>query len=149
MKDSKEDETTPGPIYNTQYINSINSLVDNTSSKTRGNFGLSRDETIDSRHSKPSPGPAKYYCDYSGHRVKLSVKKTAQEFSVPKNDRGLLVVVKKENSPNPQSYKNTNEISNKLILRNPGNPGLPKQERKIDFCKYSQVHQELVVKGLY
>jgi hypothetical protein len=31
LKDSKEDETTPGPIYNTQYINSVNNMVDNIS----------------------------------------------------------------------------------------------------------------------
>jgi hypothetical protein len=96
-----------------------------------------------------SPGPAKYYCDTIGRRVKLSNSKNPSEFTMPKNNRGLLDSRKKDDGPNPQSYANTNEITNKLILRNIGNVGLPKQERKVDFVKYSTIHKELVEKGLY
>lgn len=34
LKDSKEDQTTPGPKYETQYINSINSAIDHIPVKT-------------------------------------------------------------------------------------------------------------------
>ena len=119
--------------------------------KPLGQFSISRDATFDQRviKSSKSPGPAKYYSDFIGKRVKLSNTKNPSEFTMPKNNRGLLDKSKKDDRPHPQSYANTNEITNKLILRNMGNVGMPKQERKVDFVKYSTIHKELVEKGLY
>lgn len=145
LKDSKEDETTPGPKYEIQYLNSVTDGF-----KRRGKFGISRDESIESRatENKIMVSPAKYYADYIGQRIKLSHRRLPQQYSMPKGDRGLLSGSTSE-GPTPQSYSNTNVIAAKVTLLNRGSVGLPKQERKVDFCKYSSVHSELVEKGIY
>lgn len=150
----KQDFSTPGPVYETHYIRSICGNMDSQSEKKVGNFGISRNETIDSRlikakQTKFSVSPDKYYYDYTGKRVKLSQNKTPLEWSIPRKDRGLLNTTLKVDGPHPQYYANTNELSRKLTLHNPGRPGLPNQERTIDFVKYSSVHKELVEKGIY
>ena len=40
---SKEDETTPGPAYQTQYLNSISRQVDKTDELKNGSFGAYKD----------------------------------------------------------------------------------------------------------
>lgn len=95
-----------------------------------------------------SVSPAKYYHDFMGNRVKLSTKKTMQDYSVPKGDRGLLKL-KKVEGPNPCSYENSQDLMKKHSLINHGSVGLPKQTRDIDFRKYSSIHEELVEKGIY
>lgn len=100
---SKEDETNPGPVYETQYLRSINYGIDHSPHKVKGCFGISREETIDKRifFKGRSPGPSKYYCDYTGKRIKLSNTKHANEFTMPKCDRGLLNRTVKVDGPNP------------------------------------------------
>ena len=39
LKMSKEDQTTPGPAYDTQYYNSVNKKVDDTTELVNGTFG--------------------------------------------------------------------------------------------------------------
>ena len=39
---SKEDETTPGPVYQTQYLNSMSKKVDMTDELKNGSFGAFR-----------------------------------------------------------------------------------------------------------
>ena len=51
--------------------------------------------------------------------------------------------------PSPQSYSNTNEVSNKMTLKRNGQFSIPKQARKVDFTKYSALHSNLVEKGYY
>lgn len=40
---SKEDETTPGPVYSTQYLRSVAHKVDKTDELKNGSFGAFRD----------------------------------------------------------------------------------------------------------
>ena len=44
LKMSKEDETTPGPAYNTQYLNSISRKVDMTDELKQSSFGAFKDK---------------------------------------------------------------------------------------------------------
>ena len=43
LKMSKEDETTPGPVYQTQYLRSIARQVDKTDELKNGSFGSYRE----------------------------------------------------------------------------------------------------------
>ena len=43
LKMSKEDETTPGPVYSTQYLRSVAHKVDKTDELKNGSFGAFRD----------------------------------------------------------------------------------------------------------
>jgi len=68
LKLTKEDETTPGPIYNTQYLNSVMRKVDTTDELKNGSFGAYRDKqrTIPNKGFEKaylagdSPGPVFY-----------------------------------------------------------------------------------------
>jgi hypothetical protein len=93
-----------------------------------------------------SPGPG---CYESADNVKsLSSIRSKSQFSIPKNDRGLLTL-KKDGAPNPCSYANSKDIFNKMIAKNEGAFSMPKSERKFNFAKYNSLHSVLVSKGLY
>ena len=57
--------------------------------------------------------------------VSLSSYKNANQFSVPKEDRGLLYI-RKDDSVNPFSYPNPNEIYVKAVARKDGAFSMPK-----------------------
>jgi hypothetical protein len=57
--------------------------------------------------------------------VSLSSYKNANHFSVPKEDRGLLYI-RKDDSVNPFSYPNPNEIYVKAVARKDGAFSMPK-----------------------
>ena len=67
---------------------------------------------------------------------------------MPKGDRGLLYL-RKDDSVNPCSYENPNEIYAKSVARNDGAFSMPRSERNFHFAKFSSIHQVLVKKGLY
>ena len=67
---------------------------------------------------------------------------------MPKCDRGLLHI-RKDNSPNPFSYPNPNEIYVKAVAKKDGAFSMPKSGRNFNFAKYSSIHSILVQKGLY
>ena len=68
LKMSKDDETTPGPVYDTQYLQSVMRKVDTTDELKNGSFGAYRDRqrTIPNKGfekafvAKDSPGPVVY-----------------------------------------------------------------------------------------
>jgi hypothetical protein len=57
--------------------------------------------------------------------VSLSSYKNANHFSVPKGDRGLLYI-RKDDSVNPFSYPNPNEIYVKAVAKKDGAYSMPK-----------------------
>jgi len=99
--------------------------------------------------NKESPGPAKYLFDNTGDRIKLSRSKLAQKYSMPKQDRGLLSQYKKVEGPSPSYYQNSTEVSKKTTLKRSGCYSMGRQERKLDFSKFSSMHSVLVNKGYY
>lgn len=44
LKITKEDETTPGPVYETQHLNSMTRKVEQTEELKNGSFGAYRDK---------------------------------------------------------------------------------------------------------
>ena len=151
LKDSKEDEQTPGPIYQTQYLGSITHSVNSTFERKQGTFGAERHKRYpvpykgmeDEFMGKESPGPQLYTIEPRLLNQTTSMTRSSQKFSIPLEARF------KENSrerdiPSPTAYSNTNTLSKKMVLRNPGNFSIPKQKRKIDFAKFSSLHKELV-----
>lgn len=44
LKITKEDETTPGPVYETQHLNSMTRRVEQTEELKNGSFGAYRDK---------------------------------------------------------------------------------------------------------
>lgn len=44
MKDSKEDEDGPGPVYKTDYLKSIKHDIDHIEPKRFSTFGINKDE---------------------------------------------------------------------------------------------------------
>jgi len=82
----KEDETTPGPAYSTQYLNSIARKVDTTVELKQGTFGTfrNRQRTIPNRGLEKaflgcnSPGPTAYNSAESAKvNAQLSVTKAS------------------------------------------------------------------------
>ena len=66
---------------------------------------------------------------------------------MPKEDRGLLSAYKKNDDPDPTTYK-----FEKAALQfrvNSGTFGQPTAERKFDAAKYSSMHNNLISKGIY
>ncbi len=57
--------------------------------------------------------------------VSISSYKNANHYSVPKGDRGLLYI-RKDDSVNPFSYPNPNEIYNKAVAKKDGVYSMPK-----------------------
>jgi len=57
--------------------------------------------------------------------------------------------MKKFVGPSPATYNNSNEIAGKMVLRKNGSYSMPRQERKVDFAKFSSLHSTLVSKGYY
>jgi hypothetical protein len=111
LKMSKEDETTPGPVYRTEYLNSIARKIDVTNELKNGSFGAfkERQRTIPYKGfegaylGQNSPGPT-LYGDTRVSRVKesLSVTRASQKYSMPKNER--FHSLKKMNGPSPAAY---------------------------------------------
>ena len=68
LKISKQDETTPGPVYSTEYVASVQNQVDHTEELKNGTFGSFKDRqrTIPNRGFEKaylgyaSPGPSLY-----------------------------------------------------------------------------------------
>lgn len=155
---SKEDQTTPGPVYDTQYLNSIQRRVDLTSELKNSSFGDFRhkQKTIPTKGfecaylGQNSPGPG-YYASSSLDASKvgnqLSINRNSQKYSMPKDVR--FQEAKKTAGPSPATYSNTNEVSVKTTLKKNGAFSMPKQERKFDFAKFSSLHSQLVAKGYY
>ena len=95
----KEDETTPGPAYSTQYLNSIARKVDTTVELKQGTFGTfrNRQRTIPNRGLEKaflgcnSPGPTAYNSAESAKvNAQLSVTKASQKYSMPKVSENFL-----------------------------------------------------------
>jgi len=152
----KEAETTPGPNYETQYLNSIIRKVDTTEELKNGSFGTFKDKQRTIPYSGlekayigcESPGPSVYgSMDQAKVKAALSGTRMSQKFSVPKNERFSPEISCKK--PSPATYQNTNEISNKMTLKQNGKYSMPKQARRVDFTKYSALHSSLVAKGYY
>ena len=68
LKTSKLDQTTPGPHYETQYLNSITRKVETTEEMKRGSFGTDREKQrivpnrgLEKEYiGSESPGPTRY-----------------------------------------------------------------------------------------
>lgn len=58
-------------------------------------------------------------------------------------------IYRKEVSPSPAKYTNTNEVSSQMTLKKNGAFSMPRQQRKFDFAKFSSLHSSLVSKGYY
>ena len=129
LKDSKEDQTTPGPVYQTQFLQSIHYTCDKTKTAINGTFGSDRKRQYTVQHKglekhyfgTESPGPfARYGEKKSISELKpvLSVCKNSEKYSFPKKPR--IAKDSKVDGPNPQYYKNSNEIAAKVTLKRNG-----------------------------
>ena len=156
LKMSKEDETTPGPVYETQLLGSIQKKAQMTDELKNSSFGAFRDRQRQIPYKGfekaylgiSSPGPTFYgNMEAAKVRAQLSVTKNSSKYSVPREAR--FFDVRKLDGPSPADYKNTNEVSSKVVLKRNGAYSMPKQERKIDFVKFSALHSSLVAKGYY
>ena len=96
LKLSKEDETTPGPVYQTQYLRSVARKVDVTDELKNGSFGAFRERqrVIPNKGFEKaylgtsSPGPGLYNdAELAKVKASLSVTKSSQKYSVPKQER--------------------------------------------------------------
>ena len=97
---------------------------------------------------KDSPGPGVYESDSTGLiKSTLSVTKQSSQYSVPREER--FSYLGKSAVPAPNSYVDSNSISNKFALKRNGAYSMPKQERKFDFAKFSSMHNVLISKGYY
>lgn len=90
-----------------------------------------------------SPGPQLYTIEPRMLNQTTSMTRSSQKFSIPLEAR-FKEASKDRECPSPTAYTNTNILSKKMVLRNPGNFSIPKQKRKIDFAKFSSLHKELV-----
>ena len=70
----------------------------------------------------------------------------ASQFSVPKNDRGLLTFAKPK-VPGPGNYENDVQAIKSRIKDQTF--AMPKASRDVSFAKYSSEHSALVRKGLF
>ena len=80
----------------------------------------------------------------------LSVCKKSEKYSFPKKPR-LIGSSSKEkvDGPNPQYYKNTNEIAAKVTLKRNGCYSMGKAPRQgLDPGKWSSMHSSLIAKGI-
>ena len=93
LKMSKEDETTPGPAYQTQYLRSLARGSDTTDELKNGSFGAfkERQRVIPTKGfekaflGESSPGPSLYNgSEIAKVKAALSVTKASQKYSVPK-----------------------------------------------------------------
>ena len=172
---TKEDETTPGPVYNPRFNDS--------KLHHKNKFGAGRHEIAQpkllnndrSEYCRETPGHVYNLPNYwdrehikdgvmatvsqeSIHNSasKLSNGKSTQSttkgFAVPKQKRGATLteqgICRGDIRPTATSYENTNEIMRKHVMRFPGQTAIGNGARKVDFAKYSSVHSELVAKGL-
>ena len=98
LKMAKEDETTPGPVYQTQYLRSIQKKVDQTDELRNGTFGAdkTKQKTIPERGfqceylGNDSPGPTAYVDCGAKVKTRLSVTKHSNKFSVPKVSQSII-----------------------------------------------------------
>ena len=129
--------------------------MDRTDELKNGTFGAFRDRqrTIPSKGFEnaylgtASPGPQMYQgLETAKVKAALSVTRHSQKYSIGKEKR---FQHKKVLGPSPAQYENTNELSEKVILKKRGAFSMPKQERKFDFAKFSSLHSSLVTKGYY
>ena len=138
-------------------MNSISRKVDTTDELKNGSFGAFKDRQrtipykgFESAYlGQNSPGPS-FYGDVRGSskvQESLSMTRASQKYSMPKNQR--FHELTKMNGPSPAAYQNTNEVASKTTLRKNGAFSMPKQERKFDFAKFSNLHSNLVSKGYY
>ena len=79
--------------------------------------------------------------------VNLSSIRNMSQFSIPKQDRGLLTM-KRDEAPNPFTYKNSSDIYIKVMGKSSSVFSMPKQERNFNFAKFNSLHMVLVKKGL-
>lgn len=109
LKDSKEDQTTPGPVYQTQYLQSVHYKCANTEPKKNSTFGHFRAKQYQVQYKglermylgTESPGPFSY-CDnkFPGDlKPVLSVCRTPQKYTFPRKTR--MAERKKDDGPNP------------------------------------------------
>ena len=98
LKLSKDDETTPGPAYQTQYLHSMAKKGDDTAELKNGSFGAFRDRqrTIPNKGFEKAflgvttPGPNLYSGSQTTHlKASLSVARNSQKYSVPKVRKAL------------------------------------------------------------
>ena len=129
--------------------------MDVTDELKNGTFGAFKDKhrTIPNKGfevaylGQNSPGPAAYNGASAKVKSQLSVARNSQKYSIPRNDR--FHEMKRFEGPSPATYENTNEVSAKRTLRKNGAFSMPKQERKVDFAKFSSLHSSLIAKGYY
>ena len=154
FKTGKEDEETPGPIYSTEYLRSIQQRVDKIENRRWSTFGCDKDQQAkvmypgQERHyyGSHSPGPGVYNVDDSVQP--LSSIRNGSKYSMPKGDRGLLTL-KKDIKPNPFTYENAVEVYKRVLAKREGAFSMPRSERSFNFAKYASNHSVLVQKGLY
>lgn len=142
---SKEDETTPGPKYDPKFV----------AAKFKNKFGKGREEV----RSMMIKGMEKTeYCRQSpGHLYDIPDpwsaskrhKSAVRGYRVPGESRGLTTLDTVSDGPTATTYNNTNEIMRKHVQRNPGSYKMGSDPRKIEFAKFSSIHNELVAKGIY
>ena len=93
LKMAKEDETTPGPAYQTQYLRSIAKQVEDTDELKNGSFGAhkSKHRTIPNRGfevaylGQDSPGPMLYNSNKMAKvKAALSVTRNSNKYSIGK-----------------------------------------------------------------
>ena len=92
----KSDETTPGPVYDTQYLQSVKRKADTTEELKNGSFGAYRDRqrTIPNKGFEKayvacdSPGPIVYgSMEQAKVKANLSVTRNSNKYSVPRTKR--------------------------------------------------------------
>lgn len=116
--------------------------MDHIEPKKHSTFGCNKEERAklcyhgQEKHfyGVDTPGPGSYVSNgdrVGKHKgfllfiVSLSSYKNANHFSVPKGDRGLLYL-RKDDSVNPFSYPNPNEIYVKAVAKKDGAYSMPK-----------------------
>lgn len=150
LKQAKEDETNPGPKYNPEQVTGI---------RFKNKFARGRSEvkmvplrgTDSSLYCRESPA---HEYDLKDHWKRGDPKKDRsltiiKGNKIPGEHRGLLTPTKLAQAPSATSYENTNEIMHRHVHNMPGAYTIGRDSRKIDFVKFSSMHNELVEKGYY
>lgn len=155
---TKEDETTPGPIYDLHQVEEANY-------KSKFKFGREdvrippeKNQRL-AKYCREGPGHVYDLPDHWARESSLSgnlgsangsILKSAPGFLLPKEKR-LQADSKTDGStrPAPNTYQNTNEIMRNHVQRMPGKYSIGSGQRRIEVEKFSSVHSELIEKGLF
>eukprot|EP00349_Pseudokeronopsis_sp_Brazil_P002129 CAMPEP_0202964178 /NCGR_PEP_ID=MMETSP1396-20130829/8259_1 /ASSEMBLY_ACC=CAM_ASM_000872 /TAXON_ID= /ORGANISM="Pseudokeronopsis sp., Strain Brazil" /LENGTH=249 /DNA_ID=CAMNT_0049686081 /DNA_START=394 /DNA_END=1143 /DNA_ORIENTATION=- len=153
-KTGKDEESVPGPIYETQSYQSIGRAVSRAKGIKDTQFGNTYDKydkvffrgAASHFLGREGKGPGAYYNSGNNDLTFLSTTRSRSQlkYSVPKGDRGLLTMTKND-KPGPASYW---ADFSKLMKQN-GNFSIGKQTRDYHFSKYNSIHAALVEKGLF